>query len=394
MISHEERETAKWGIIADDLTGACDTGAVFSEKGFATVVVLDRRARLPSQAQIVVLTTNSRNDSVRQARMKVRQACRHLKAAGVRILYKKIDSTLKGHVAAEITALMQMARFSRAMLCPAFPAQGRVVRKGVLWVRGQPLADLISCFQNHRSFHVVSVPRPISKAKVIKSLRHAGHCVVPEAETERDLTCLANAAANFTRPVLLVGSAGMARHVAEILFLERVPQLASRGPCSPRSSAAAPGRLRAPLIFTGSGNAVTETQVASLVRHRQASVLSLDRQDRRNLHRLRARDRPVIVRVPIHQQPIESLVRKLSAFSAAFTRQSVSSIVLIGGDTGSLITGWLATKAIELHGQIAPGVPWGYLTGGKADGIAVCTKAGGFGDAETLIHAVDFLAEH
>ena len=431
--------TSQWAIIADDLTGACDTGAVFAQRGFLTVVLPNLRAAVPRNAQVVVLSTNSRNDSIREARQKVRQWCRRLATVGARILYKKIDSTLKGHVPAEIESVMQTAGFSRVVVCPAFPAQGRVVLRGVLFVRGQPLADLSRRFHSLRRLRIARVVRPISAVKIIQRLRRDSVCVIPDATTNQDLCRLVKAAKNAGEPVLLVGSAGMARHLAETLrnsqrnvgprqrlgarqssaaFDPRATSKSTTGlahsktwrskagsredivewRASPEHRAARRAMLRAlkpnasPLIFAGSRNAVTEAQIECLVRRRQALVRSLDALNAAGLDALRAQGPPGVLRVPMHQLPVARLTRRLASLDDLFSRQQIHSLVLIGGDTAGLITRWLGAKAIELRGEIAPGIPWGHLCGGKADGIVVCTKAGGFGEANTLIQVVDFLS--
>jgi uncharacterized protein YgbK (DUF1537 family) len=55
-----------------------------------------------------------------------------------------------------------------------------------------------------------------------------------------------------------------------------------------------------------------------------------------------------------------------------------------------LICRWLRPSAIVLQGEIRPGLAWGRILGGLADGMAVCTKPGGFGNADALVDAVEF----
>lgn len=381
------------GIIADDLTGACDTGAAFARRGFATTVLLERESPLEAGTEVVILNTESRNDSVRQAQAKVRIACRYLTDTRFRILYKKIDSTLKGPVQTEIEAVLKANRFACAIVCPAFPAQGRAVRQATLCVRGEPLVDLSTYFCNRRNFRIVRVSRPISPAKVIGAIGSGCQCVIPDAETERDLAGLVRAAFRSASRVLLVGSAGMARHVADLLVRKESPlqRFATRlcGHGCPRS----PGRSSFPLILTGSNNPVTQRQIEALARRRRAIIHPLGKRRPTNLKSLLAERRPVVVRVPMHESPNQVLQRQLAVLDDLFVHQNLGGLVLVGGDTASLITRRLGVEAIELQGEIAPGIPWGVLRGGQADGRLVCTKAGGFGNANTLIRVVDFFVQ-
>lgn len=401
----------KLAILADDLTGACDTGAMFAQRSFATVVVMNPRARLPSDAHIVVLSTNSRNDSLQRAKAKVRQACLRLHTANFRVLYKKIDSTLKGNIAAEIVAILQTAGFARAVVCPAFPEQGRVVRRGVLYVRGQCFGELSPCLEALGRFGIAPLPRPISTAKFAQAMRGTARCVIADAETDGDLRCLVKAAGLSSTPVLLVGSAGLARHLAdallkasrnEVMGKEARTAMAATKPAFrsvprrqgwPRSRGERSVRSHRVLIFAGSRNAVTESQIDRLVQRQRAIIHSIAHLGPLTPLAYVARDRPVVFRVPMHQMPIEKLQRRLASLVPLFARPHFGSLVLLGGDTALLICHWLRVKAIALRGEIAPGIPWGHFMGGKADGVLVCTKAGGFGDANTLIRVVDFLSK-
>ena len=123
-------------IIADDLSGACDAGALFAGRGPVGVFVAPELpdARWPAAA----VDTESRALTPAAAAERVRRAVYGLEArlGGGRI-FKKLDSTVRGPVAAELDALMGATGAATALVCPAFPAQGRTLRDGVLSVFGQ-----------------------------------------------------------------------------------------------------------------------------------------------------------------------------------------------------------------------------------------------------------------
>ena len=109
-------------IIADDLTGACDTGCLFA--GPAPVGVIAEPALARSDAGVVAVDTESRALAADDAGSRIHATVSRL---GPRLhagpLFKKIDSTLRGPLAAELAALLDSGDWDGALVCPAFPAQ-------------------------------------------------------------------------------------------------------------------------------------------------------------------------------------------------------------------------------------------------------------------------------
>src|SRR5262245_23965054 len=124
-------------ILADDLTGACDTGTLFAGGGAVPVTVWPQPA---AGAAVRVLDTESRALSATVAARRVEAAAR--RAASPRY-FKKIDSTFRGHVGAEVNALLLASGAVSAVLTPAFPAQGRTVLDRLLFVDGIPIAETV-----------------------------------------------------------------------------------------------------------------------------------------------------------------------------------------------------------------------------------------------------------
>src|ERR1700751_467010 len=93
-------------IVADDLTGAADCGVACSAAGVSTGVALNDAARVKDLgAEAIAFDADTRYESLEQARAATGLAVRELCAAGdVQVLYKKIDSTLRGNFAIEIAA--------------------------------------------------------------------------------------------------------------------------------------------------------------------------------------------------------------------------------------------------------------------------------------------------
>ena len=125
-------------IIADDLTGAADSGVQLKRSGYRTAVVF-RRADLPPEVDLdaVAVDTDSRSSPAGFAAKRVLEAGRAMNNA--RVIYKKIDSTLRGPIAAELAAALGATGRTKAVVAPAFPSAGRTTFEGVQLVNGKPV---------------------------------------------------------------------------------------------------------------------------------------------------------------------------------------------------------------------------------------------------------------
>jgi D-threonate/D-erythronate kinase len=70
----------------------------------------------------------------------------------------------------------------------------------------------------------------------------------------------------------------------------------------------------------------------------------------------------------------------------------VGGLVLTGGDVATAVTTALGTTALWLRGEVSSGIPCGRLEGGGLHGSPVATKAGSFGDDNTLLACIDHLS--
>src|SRR5215218_239541 len=127
-------------IIADDLTGAADTGVQLARAGYRTAVAF-RDAPIPPARDLdaVALDTDSRAMPAGFAAKRVVEAGHAVRDA--RIVYKKLDSTLRGPIAAELAAALEATGRHHAVVAPAFPSAGRTTVGGVQLVRGVPVHE-------------------------------------------------------------------------------------------------------------------------------------------------------------------------------------------------------------------------------------------------------------
>ena len=129
------------GVIADDLTGANDTGVQFARLGARTIVPLvwHNLRSFGRRADVLVLSTESRAVSRGVAAQRAKVAAQALRRGRVPTIYKKIDSTFRGNIGAELDAILEVYSAPLIIVAPSFPPAGRAVVDGTLRVGGIPV---------------------------------------------------------------------------------------------------------------------------------------------------------------------------------------------------------------------------------------------------------------
>ena len=129
-------------IIADDFTGALDTGVQFAACGIPTRVVVDPEFVLASTlAKVLVVDTETRHLPAGQAYEIVSKLTRRACAAGVSFIYKKTDSALRGNIGAELAAVLKASGRKQLPFLPAFPQMNRLTQNGVHYIDGAPVTE-------------------------------------------------------------------------------------------------------------------------------------------------------------------------------------------------------------------------------------------------------------
>jgi uncharacterized protein YgbK (DUF1537 family) len=316
-------------------------------------VLLGRDAADIPRNGLTAISTESRDVEPKLAAESVAAACKWLTNNGVRTIYKKIDSVLRGHVVEEVAAALESTGMQRAVLTPAFPKMGRIVTGGKLMLPAQPAfapIDLREAFSSIAAVHIA------------------------DAGNDNDLAAIVDRAFQEEANSLLAGSAGLATALASFL--------ATRLP--PRGNAPAHPRCDAALYVIGSPHNITAAQLDYLIAQRQTASRQLNALETDAA--VLAGDR-LIVRVG-RQNPSPEQCGPVWDWLGTHPR---AGIVLSGGGTAAFFCEAAGAQAIELGSEAFPGIPWGILRGGLAHGRVVVTKSGGFGAENTLVEVDDFL---
>src|SRR5262245_36286968 len=370
-------------ILADDLTGAADAGLPFAKRGYATTIWFAENQEA-DPTDIHVYNMASRRDSPELAAAKVHRFCDSLKASNYPLIFKKLDSTLLGNLAAEIEAAMEALGFEVALIAPAFPAMGRTLEEGRLRLFGEstdPARFLPEMLREQGASGVAQVGLDVLKHGVetvtenlSRLVSQGARLLVLDSTSQEDLRRIVQAAEYLEASTLLAGSGALAGEIAANMPV--VP--ASETTVSKQLDM--PGRL---LLVIGSGNPVTERQINRLLLLRP--VVSLEPGTIGSIGAL-SEGNHILLRVELGKR-----FEHFSATLAALLDSNLRGIVLSGGDTAEAVARCLNAEGIKLGGEIVPGVPWGLFIGGRAAGLLVATKSGGFGAEESLVEAVDFL---
>jgi uncharacterized protein YgbK (DUF1537 family) len=196
-------------VIADDLTGAAEIGGIGLKHGFN--VEINTSVNPASNAGLLVINTDTRSKSRKEAIETVTAVCVQLQKSNPAFIYKKIDSIMRGHVLAEVEAALAALQLPGALIIPANPHLGRTLVNKTYLIKGVPVHK--TSFANDPEFPVKGATvdamlhdtdSKVAVKKHIETLPDAG-IVVGEVEHADDLQQWAKLA----KPKeLLVGAAG------------------------------------------------------------------------------------------------------------------------------------------------------------------------------------------
>ncbi|MEH6631008.1 MAG: four-carbon acid sugar kinase family protein [Halopseudomonas aestusnigri] len=335
-------------VIADDLTSAADGAGPFLERGCKVSV---RRSRLAVSskvlADVVSIDCGSRSMTENQATFAIKQAMK-MKPDGA-LLLKTIDSTLRGHIKAELKAAYEASGLKRVVIAPAFPSAGRTTKNGVQLVHGVPVSQTsYACDPVHpaKTSRIVDLISSIIKSVVILN-----------ADTQSELN---EQVAAFDRPeeILWVGSPGLAVALAATQFGEKV----DKRPIPHREN---------PLIVVGSANAVSKTQAQNVQKEKGITCLSTPEERVEN--------------------PASILSELILNATKLVKSGNYGALIATGGDTMEALLDGLHIFEFSLISEFEPGFPVGIAQLANGKDIIIAMKAGGFGSDDTLCRAAEQL---
>lgn len=403
----------RFGIIADDLTGAMDTGAGFARLGLESVISFG--GELASQAGVVVISTDSRADDSETAYRKTRKQAHKL--AGLYV-YKKIDSTLRGNISSELWAVIDTLHMEKIIVCPAFPANNRTVVDGKLLVENTPVnetyfghdatcpvteAHIPTLLHKQGGFRVGSIDLEGAKkgpSYIAQEILRSEHrVIVVDAVKQVHLRYIAEALAIGGSSWLPCGSAGLASELPSAFgcrtrdvkraepMMSRNPVLSvigSRNDATARQLKIAETRLDLPLISIEPSEFL----------HRKGRIARIN-QLAKEVSNLMSCGKSVIISSTLSCY-VPALIGSTAGILAAIAvraarRWDIAGLILSGGDVARATCEALGVTGIRILKELEPGIVVGETTGTVKEGMRVVTKAGGFGSDDALVNTILYL---
>lgn len=401
-------------IIADDLTGACDTAMVMKNGEKQVCVCLPGYSAegVPDGIGVWALDTGSRAFPVQEAYDLVFGIVSKLKKHRNQgtCLYKKIDSVFRGNIASEIEAAARAWGSQTVLLVPATPAHKRIVLDGCLFIhtetRGIPLLPLLSFGKapGYESVNIKEVRKGAdSLAAYIRAMQKRGVSrLVVDGETEEDLRITADASRKLEKDILLSGTSGFAKAVSQ--------ERPDKCPASFISET-----CKGPVLLAlGSCSDVTKKQCKYLLAHSGTASVWInakkclqgeteeeaERAYRECENRLARGVDALVIAVDSLKNGVltdtgdtgangeisnKLIVKALGkVIQKMFEHYCFGAMLLSGGDTARQIFEMLGITSIELICELLPGMPLAKVGSDKRNEILLVTKSGGFGEIDTF----------
>lgn len=216
-------------IIADDFTGALDSGVQLAASGAETRVITnidyDFQKAADQSVQVLVLDAETRHLKPADAYNAVYTITKRAKESGISYIYKKTDSALRGNVGMELKAVLDASGEESLHFLPAFPVMNRTVKDGILYISGVPAAE--SVFGKDPFEPVVhsyipdllGTDMPVAVVSSLHTWENKKGILVYDAATDQSLTEAGSFLMEKGKLHIMAGCAGFAAALPKLLGL-------------------------------------------------------------------------------------------------------------------------------------------------------------------------------
>lgn len=389
----------KYLIIADDLTGANDTGVQLKKNNIDVDVLLFPTGETVDNS--VVIDSESRILDTIEAYKKVKSLSENiLKNNEFESVYKKIDSTLRGNVAEEIRAVMDAYNPDIVVIAPAYPKIKRTTKGGIHHLNRVPLMKTEIASDPLTPIWTDNITELLSKEfgndvfnyntetlEKMTSLPDTKFQLF-DIETDQHLELIKELALKDSRKILYVGSAGL----AEFLFSTKaLPSLSVVGSISDVS-------LNQMKYAKDKGFHIVNIEIKDLVSDNRIdkytdlvvsslqkgtdTILTITTEKKDYTNTIQFFEKIGIT----DKYKISQIIRETLAEITAkvLQKQEVTRLFLTGGDTAIEVLHSLNAQGCKIKKELSTGIVESTLVGGSFEGLTVVTKAGAFGVNESL----------
>jgi uncharacterized protein YgbK (DUF1537 family) len=343
-------------IFADDLTGALDSVEPFCRAGASAIVAasVGSLSTLPfTSCDVIAINLDSRNMEPSTASAVTKRAWSCIAPWQPELLFKKVDSRMKGNVVAELQAITKVSERARALVAPAIPLIGRLTHRGK-----------VTGFGVDHPIPICGLPGWLPEWEV------------PDCLTSEALGAIAKRVLASRKNAIAVGASGLAEALAEILSASEVDH--------PGHLIAVPPDGRRMVMAIGSRDPITLNQIATLA-HSEVPFVTTTCGE--GLYRPNPHTDLIVLRPPTTALDPDTVARELADCALKVARQeSISTVLLSGGDTAAAFVSLAGIDHLTPLGALAQGMP---VSRGHAKGteFTLITKSGGFGGPDALVEA-------
>ena len=414
-------------IVADDFTGANDTGVQFSKKHLKCIVITNKDFINKSlkDFDVLVIDTESRCDDKETAYRKTYEIGKIIKAENIKYIYKKMDSTFRGNIGAEISGMMDSLDIRHSILVPALPSNERTTVNGNVYVKGVLLAETevaddpktpvresfipaIISYQTDKKTGVINYEDVQSGKhnliqKVQQLIKNGIQIIIIDAKVNADMDLIASVITDIKEKILFAGSSGLAEFLPNYFDIKK--------------------EKKSNIIIAGSVSEVTRNQISFAMENLPVKLIDIDTERLFTGEQEKEKNRIFdIIKessrkgedIIIRSAPSKAIITKsfeigqkygLNKFKVSETIASflgevaryiileikINGIFFTGGDTAIKAAQCLNISGTIIQDEILPFIPYGYFAEERYKNIIIASKAGGFGNEDAIFHVLNFL---
>jgi uncharacterized protein YgbK (DUF1537 family) len=415
-------------VIADDLTGVCDTGAQFASAGLRTIGSVTQEFKSKAVPRVLLVNTQSRSLEGREASLVIQQTAAGLKNFEPKWFFKKIDTALRGNIAIEVLSMMEALGVRTVLYAAAIPGAGRTTVNGCQFFRGVPIKEsihgedrlnpnLISTSSNIEIFS--KIPKLKVESITLDEVRSGNLNIVErcrdesrtilifDSETDEDLDTIVRASMKIEpSSFFYVGSFGLSsalgRYLADSLRI-------SKNHNETLNQETVSFQKRRILVVSGSSHPMARAQISYLEKKGIAEIVRFEPEDLmehlesciteavKTFQTTVDRQNKIVLtigegRSGIRRQSQELVVALAKVVCSLLESDKVGELVLIGGETGYAVCRAVGIERIEILGNISFVAAYGRPEGSPLNIKLLATKGGSLGEEdilEKIINAID-----
>jgi uncharacterized protein YgbK (DUF1537 family) len=425
----------KFAIIADDLTGANDSGVQMAMNGFKTSVLLQMNPEITAACEVLVFDSDSRSVPAKDAYRKVKEIADFIEKGAYDGIFKKIDSTMRGNIGAEIDAVYDVFKPEFVIIAPGYPKNGRQIIDGYHYLYHDLLHETEVARDPKTPVTESYLPKMLQKQTKqplglityrdlqqgfshIKAMmdtfrEKSTPYVVFDSKDEEDLRRIVEFITLTKYNVVWVGSAGLTNYLLplktdKLVGMEKIEDISLHGlVLLVVGSVSSKSRKQLQLVLEQpdiEGVQLNSYKVVSDESTRKQEIERVYQEVEQVIKRNKnvalyssgsvqdiKKSKEIGIQHGYNSTSVSNMISKvLGEISARIIEvNQIQGIVATGGDTAKQVFKHFGADVFELIDEVEMGIPLGRIVSDKI--IYAVTKAGSFGSDLALLHSMKLL---